>query len=147
MLRWRLIQKLSKSTKMLVMLLTSINNSKNLHHDENQALEKSGLFTYKNKIYGSKQFGAEECYSAVTNWKNGIESKNLKTFFPTNWSQEKVIQVVCQAAQNKIKDLTDPKAKHYKKYLCQTDDKLFIDIIFNKKNTIISAYPSEQNFI
>ena len=45
------------------------------HHDQNSALEKSGLFTFTDKIYGNAEFGAEECFIGITDWGNGVICK------------------------------------------------------------------------
>ena len=115
------------------------------HHDEYNKLEKSGLFNATNKMYGRVEFGAEECFIANLDFGNGILCKE-KTFFPASWSKEKTAQVIFEASQNKIKDLTLP-SHPYKKYLCQGVNNILIEIVINLKNTIISAYPSLENFI
>ena len=68
-----------------------------------------------------------------------------KTFFPSSWSKEKVIHVILEANQNRIKDVTLPFSP-YKTFLCQSSNNIFIEIIVDLKNTIISAYPSKDNF-
>jgi hypothetical protein len=120
-------------------------NLDGFHHDQYQELEKSGLFTYKNKVYGKAKYGAQECYQAKVNFGNGIVCNQDKTFFPASWSSEKVIQTICKAAQNRIKELPIQQ-KNYKKFECVTNDGLIVDIVINNKNMITSAYPSEINF-
>jgi len=80
------------------------------------------------------------------NFGNSIVYNENKTFFPPSWSSEKVIQTICGALQNKTEEIINPQIKNSKKYICQTKDGLFIDIIINNKNIVISAYPSEKNF-
>jgi hypothetical protein len=116
------------------------------HHDQYQALEKSGMFTYKNKAYGKAKHNAQKCYKAKVDFGSGIVSSQEKTFFPTSWSSEQVIQTICEAAQNRIEEIIKPEIKNSKKYLCQTKDGFFLDIVINNKNMIISAFPSEKNF-
>ena len=114
------------------------------HHDEYEFLEKSDLFKFVTKTYGDTNFGAEECFKATLNFGNGIISKE-KTFFPASWSREKTAQVIFEASQNRIKDLTSPDNPN-KHFLCQSLNNLLIEIIINQKNVIISAYPSKENF-
>ena len=115
------------------------------HHDESGLLEKSGLFSASNKIYGDAAFGAEECFAAFLDFGNGIISSNLKTFFPASWPKEKVIKVVFEAAQNRIKDLTIIGSPH-QTYLCKADNNMLLEIVISKKNVIISGYISIKNF-
>lgn len=116
------------------------------HHDEYGFLEKSGLFKFVTKTYGSPGFGSQECFIATTNWGNGIICKEDKTFFPSSWSKEKTAQVISEAAQHRIKELEKPK-KSQLKFLCQGPNNMLIDIVINQENVIVSAYPSEDNFL
>jgi len=115
------------------------------HHDEYSVLEKSGLFTYVDKIYGNAQFGAEECFKIKINFGNEIVSQKEKTFFPSSWSREKTVQVIFEAAQNRIEEIiiNNPAQR---KFECIGINNLIIEIMFNKQNVIISAYPSMKNF-
>lgn len=115
------------------------------HHDEYDVLEKSGMFSYVNKIYGRADCGAQECMKATLDFGNGIMTEGEKTFFPSSWSREKVAEVIFQASQNRVQDIT-PKSSPHKHFLCQGLDNLWIEVIINKKNIIISAYPSVKNF-
>jgi len=109
------------------------------HHDEYNALEKAGLFRYKNKEYGT-----EECFKATLDFENGITSEG-KTFFPSNWSREKTAEVIFEASQNRIEEIiiNNPSQR---KFECLGPNNLIIEIMFNKQNLIVSAYPSMKNF-
>ena len=109
-------------------------NLNDFHHDENRLLEKSGLFTFFNKIEGP-----DGIFKADVDFGDGLIHED-KTFFSSAWSREKVAQVIFEASQNRIADVTDPLQQYYKKYLCKKDN-LIIEIIFNKENIITSAYP------
>lgn len=113
------------------------------HHDEYSALEKSGSVQWKNKIHGKAEFEAEECFMADIDFGDGVICKR-KTFFSSSWSREKTARIIFEAAQNRIEDITEIGNPN-KKFLCQVSN-LFIEIIINSKNTIISAYPSLKNF-
>jgi len=115
------------------------------HHDEFATLEGSGLFTFLNKVYGSTAFGAEECFIAGLDFGDGIIVDKVKTFFSSNWSKEKVLEVIANALNNVIEDVTE-LGNPNKKYLCRSASKLFLEIIIDKNNSIISAYPSMKNF-
>ncbi len=121
-------------------------NLNGFHHDEYGALEQSGLFTFINKTYGQASLGAQECFKAHVDFGNGIVTKNMKIFFPSGWSREKTAQVIFEAAQNRIEDLSDPRLPHQKKYRCRHSNNMLIEIIFNKNNVMTSAYPSDKNF-
>lgn len=116
------------------------------HHDEYEALEKSGLFSFVNKIHGNEQFGAQECFIGISDWGSGIICDELKTFFPSSWPKEKVVHVILEANKNRIKEINIPQ-KNQKKFQCQGPNNMLIDIIINDKNMIISAYPSIDNFL
>ena len=116
------------------------------HHDEFGFLEKSGILQWQNKNYGLAEFGAEECFIADSDWGQGIICNNKKTFFPSHWSREKVTQIIFEAAQNRIEDITDPRQKNQRKYLCKGFNNILIEISINLKNVIVSAYPSKKNF-
>lgn len=118
-------------------------NLHGFHHDEYAFLEKSGILQWENKVYGKAEFGAEECFIVDVDFGDGIISKE-KTFFPSNWSREKTARVIFEASQNRI-ELTD-KSKGKLKFECRGINNMFIDIIIDNKNVIISAYPSKKNF-
>lgn len=108
-------------------------------------MEKSGLFKFITKTYGDHAFGAEECFIGITDWGNGIIYNKDKTFFPSSWSKEKTAQVIFEANKNRIKILDDTPSR--KQFECKGPNDLIIEIVIDSKNTIISAYPSLNNFI
>jgi len=107
------------------------------HHDEYSALEESGLFKFINKVDG------EGCFMADLDFGDGIISKG-KTFFSSMWSREQTARVIFEASQNRIRDLSEVGAPN-KTFLCKFLD-LLIEIVINRKNIIVSAYPSKENF-
>lgn len=113
-------------------------NLNGFHHDEYASLEQSGLFKFINKVNG-----VAECFMVDVDFGDGIISKG-KTFFPSNWSREKTARVIFEASQNKIRDLSEVGTPN-KTFLCQFLD-LLIEIVINRKNVIVSAYPSKENF-
>ena len=115
------------------------------HHDEFEALEKSGLFTFRNKVYGKAEFGAEEFFKADVDFGNGIICED-KTFFPSSYSREKIAECILQASQNRVEDISDSLLKKQKKYVCKSINNISIEILVNKDNVIISGYPSNNNF-
>ena len=115
------------------------------HHDESSTLEKSGLFTFSDKIYGQAEFGAEECFIGITDWGNGVICKETKIFFPSSWSKEKVINVILEANKNRIEELKKP-SNFQQKFLCQGPSNLYIEVVIDSNHTIKSAYPSQKNF-
>jgi hypothetical protein len=115
------------------------------HHDEYEELEKSGMFTYKNKTYGKAEYGAQECYKAQLDFGDSITPNTYKTFFPTSWPRHKVAQVICEAVQNRVIEVFAKNPNHIK-LECIGINNLILDIIVNSNNLIISAYPSLKNF-
>ncbi|MBV8660912.1 MAG: hypothetical protein JO129_02095 [Candidatus Dependentiae bacterium] len=120
-------------------------NLKGFHHDEYEFLEQSGLFKFISKTYANASKGAGECFIGTIDWGNGIISNELKTFFPSSWSKEKTAQVIFEATQNRIKFIEDVGLG--KKFQCQGQNNILIDIVINDKNVITSAYPSMDNFL
>jgi len=55
------------------------------------------------------------------------------------------LEVIANALNNVIEDITE-LGNPNKKYLCRSTSKFFLEIIIDKNNTIISAYPSIKNF-
>lgn len=96
-------------------------------------------------MYGDANFGAQECIYGALDWGDGIITQEIKTFFPASWSQEKVVEVIFEASQNKIEELII-KNPSQRKFECFGPSNLIIEIIFNQENVIISAYPSMKNF-
>jgi hypothetical protein len=109
------------------------------HHDANLQLHKSGMYKFIDKVYGKN-----ECYKAKLDFGHNIIPNKEKTFFPSSWSQEKVIKTIFEASQNRIEDISE-QGNPLKIYLCQAGS-FFIDIVINNKNVITSAYPSKKNF-
>jgi hypothetical protein len=118
------------------------------HYDANLLLEKSGMYKPINKVYGKAKYGAQECYKAKLDFGNEIKPIKEKTFFSANWSQEKVIQTILEAAQNRIQLIKEIGSGTKLSYLyeCKSKNNLFIDVVFNHQNIITSAYPSDKNF-
>ena len=114
------------------------------HHDEFGALEKSGLFTLRNKVYGKAELGAGEFFKADVDFGNGIICKG-KTFFPSSYSREKIAQCIFQASQNRIKEIEMPQ-KNQKKYECKNINNILIDIVIDCENVITSGYPNINLF-
>ncbi|MBP6869756.1 hypothetical protein KBC04_02655 [Candidatus Babeliales bacterium] len=108
------------------------------HHDELEALEKSGLCKFINRVEG------KDCFMADVDFGNGIICKG-KTFFSPSWSRKETAQIIFEASQNIIDDLTEVGDPN-KELLCQAPNGLFIEMIINLKNMIKSAYPSSKNF-
>ncbi|MBP6869399.1 hypothetical protein KBC04_00735 [Candidatus Babeliales bacterium] len=115
------------------------------HHDEYDALEKSGKLQWQNKKYGKAEYGAEECFMAESYWNNGILCES-KTFFPSSWTIEETARVVFEASKNKIEDLSDATQQNQNIYLCQGLNNLLIEIMIDSKNVITTGYPSKKNF-
>ena len=103
------------------------------------------MFIYVNPIYGDTAYGAGECIATYLDFGHDIRPDNLKNFFPQCWSQKETIQIIFEASQNKIEEITI-KNPLQKKFECRGKNNLIIDIVFNKENMIISAYPSLKNF-
>jgi len=97
------------------------------------------MYTFINKIESPNG-----CYKTQLNFGNNIIPEKEKTFFPPHWSQEKVIQTIFEASQNRIEDLSD-QDNPLQKFLCKVNS-FFIEIVINNKNIITSAYPSKKNF-
>jgi len=55
------------------------------------------------------------------------------------------LEVIANALNNVIEDITE-LGNQNKKYLCRSTSKLFLEIIIDENNSIISAYPSMKNF-
>ncbi len=111
------------------------------HHDELEALEKSGLCKFINRVEG------KDCFMADVDFGDGIICKG-KTFFSPSWSREKTAQVIFEASQDRLKMLDEEGSGTSIKrlYECKSLDGLIINILINFQNVIISAYPSENNF-
>ena len=115
------------------------------HHDQYGTLEKSGLFTYIDPIYGDATHGAQECIAAYLDFGHGIRPDTFKTFFPQSWSQQKTVEVIFQATQNILESVKLPNTNQTK-LVCKGPDNLLIEMTIDFKNIIKSAYPSKKNF-
>ena len=111
-------------------------NLNGFHHDEYGLLEKSGLFTFINKV---EIPGTGGCFKADVDFGDGIVSLG-KTFFSSDWSRERVAQAIFEASQNIVKDLTEDGDVN-KTFLCKFLD-ISIKVIISCKNLITSAYPT-----
>ena len=80
------------------------------HHDEYASLEQSGLFKFVNKV------DSGNCFIADLNFGNDIICKG-KTFFSSQWNREKTVQIIFEASQNIIEDITEVGDPN-KQFLC-----------------------------
>jgi hypothetical protein len=110
-------------------------NLSGFHHDLMSAIERTGVIEFANKVI----------------YKNGFYSANLvvdgakvpKSFFPSEWSREKVIQKICEAYNDFIKSNVIPKPRPNGKYLISgyIEEGIKIEIWITKKGKVVTAYP------
>jgi hypothetical protein len=106
------------------------------HHDLMQAIEKSGVFRFVDKVVHESGFYSAELYYGE-NFVKDI------TFFPADWSKRRVIEVIYEAYTDFIKSGMKP--------VLESNGKYRVDAVFNKyvsirmyitKDAVIkTAYP------
>jgi hypothetical protein len=105
------------------------------HHDFMSLFENSGVFEFANKV--KHQFGFY-CVDII------IEGKVFtKSFFPAEWTREKVISKIYEAYENFIKNNDIPKSQPNGTYKIQSciQEGIEIEMYITKKGKILTAYP------
>ncbi len=106
------------------------------HHDFMNALEKSGIVEFANKVVYDNGF-----YKAVL-LHNGKVVKQVATFFPSHWSRQKVIETIYEAYGNFLKSGVAAELKKGK-FLVKglTNDGVTIEMYLTQSGQIVTAYP------
>ena len=114
----------------------SIDKLGGFHHDLAGIMENSKLVQLSNKIV--KENG---CYIADVI----IEGKCFrdKTFFPQDWPRQKVIDKICEAYKNSIKEGNLPLLGRDGKYSlqCYTNEGIEITMYITQNGELKTAYP------
>lgn len=108
------------------------------HHDPMNIIEKSGILKFANK-----KFGKNGIYKAKV-FFNGNEYN--KTFFPTDWSREKVISKIYEAYDDFISNganATVTKGGQYK-ISGLTSEGIEIEMYITKKGRVTTVYPTSR---
>jgi hypothetical protein len=109
------------------------NRWKGFHHDYMGRMEKKGIVTFTNETVCPKTgiIKANVSYNGIV--------KEGKTFFPREWSPEKVIEKITEAYNN-FSDL--PRWEGTSQiYDCFTNEGMKIRIVFTEQGIMVTAYP------
>jgi len=106
------------------------------HHDMMGLVEKSGIFEFANKRMLSNGF-----YKAELFFK-GHKVKEV-TFFPSNWSREKVISKIIEAYENAIKSGIELSLEPNQKYKLagMIEEGIEIEMHITQQGKVTSGYP------
>jgi hypothetical protein len=106
------------------------------HHDFMEIIEKSGVIKFVNKTVYTAGF-----YKA-TLVGDGLRALK-KSFFPAEWTREKVISKIYEAYENFVKNGGIPKLEHNGTYKIQSciQEGVEIEMYITKKGKILTAYP------
>jgi len=112
------------------------------HHDINNILEKSGLFKFINKVMFTNGYYKTNIEMIGTYTNTLIQ----KSFFPTHWSREYVLQTIHYVLKNAqvVQEITNHKTQMVESLILQgfTQDNISVKVIFNiALKSIVSAYP------
>ncbi len=69
-----------------------------------------------------------------------------KTFFPSNWSREKVIRTMFEEVYKNYTEKIQSSKNNYFELLGKTIENIEIRIITDEKNQMITFYPTYKNF-
>ena len=107
------------------------------HHDLKNAIEKSGLIEFANKIITKSGF------YEVTLFHEGNVAKKVATFFPAHWSREKVISKIHEAYNNFLKSGEKAIPKDGGKYVIRglIEEGIKIEMYITANGVITTAYP------
>lgn len=105
------------------------------HHDPSDLLGENNIFNLVNKFSKEGFYGGELYY-------NGERIKNI-TFFPVDWSREKVVIKIYEAYDNFIKNGETKFKKRGNKYIIDSviEEGINIIIVIKEDGLITSAYP------
>lgn len=105
------------------------------HHDLLNRIEKSGVIKFVNKIMHKNGFYSTDLVV------DGI--KVSKTFFPSEWSREQVVEKIYEAYHNFVKSGVKPKLRPNQKYLISgsISEGIEIEMWITQKGKIVTAYP------
>ncbi len=105
------------------------------HHDLMNAIEKSGAIEFANKVMHKNGFYSADLII------DGL--KTPKTFFPSEWPRDKVIEKIYEAYHNFIKSGVIPKPRPNEKYLISGTiaEGIDIEMWVTKKAKVVTAYP------
>lgn len=105
------------------------------HHDLMNAIEKSGAIEFANKVMHKNGFYSADLII------DGM--KTPKTFFPSEWPREKVVEKIYEAYHNFIKSGVIPKPRPNEKYLISGTiaEGIDIEMWVTKKGKVVTAYP------
>lgn len=108
----------------------------NVHHDYMCKLENAGYFNLKNKInldsgiyYGKLQ----------KKLPNGHKIRSFKTFFPCQWTQEKVIEKIFEAYDNYDQEIKFEFNKAI--IISETNEGIKIKMVITDAGEILTAFP------
>jgi hypothetical protein len=107
------------------------------HLDPMNKIENSGIFEFKNKVISPNGvYKADVMY-------NGKIAKWEGTFFPADWSREKVISKIYEAYDNFIKNGGSPDLMRDRKYKVEgfTQEGIKVVMHITENGLITSAYP------
>jgi hypothetical protein len=105
------------------------------HHDYLRIFETEGLIAYKDVVEGpASSFSAR----TIINGKD----HGLKSFFPPQWSHEKVIETIKALCRARYTDPLNDEIKGRDVFTAKTPEGLTVKIVFDRKESrVITAYP------
>ena len=111
------------------------------HHDPNQMVEKCGIFEFRNKVKG--KFG---CYSADIYLNDHFV--DTKTFFPADWTREKVAEKIREAYINFNQSNAIADIERDGKYFISgfTQEGIEIHMYFTPKDLMTTAYINIETY-
>src|SRR5690606_20709333 len=115
----------------------TLSNISGFHHDFYGYIEKNGPFEFVNKVMHKSG-----CYT-VDILHEGFTVKKEGTFFPKEWSREKVVDKIYEAVENFKKSGAVPELTDKGKYKISglTSEGIKIEMYITKNGQITTAYP------
>jgi hypothetical protein len=106
------------------------------HHDLLNAVEKSGMFEFANKIIEKGGFYTADLFH------QGQFVKSI-SFFPAHWPREKVIEAIGEVYDNFIKsgEIAELLSNGKYRIVGALQNGIKIEMYITKKGKITSAYP------
>jgi hypothetical protein len=107
------------------------------HHDCMHVIEKSGVIEFTNKVMNKDGFYTTDLIH------QGTVVKPQATFFPAEWSREKVVSKIYEAYNNAVENSLVPEFRNDGKCFIQglTNEGIEIEMYMTSKGKIVTAYP------
>ena len=107
------------------------------HHDYMNIVEKEGIIEFANKVINKHGVYSVDLMYGTAEIKRG------KTFFPSDWSREKVINAIYEAYENFMQSGVPPLLAKNGKYELSgfTKEGIKIEMYITKNGRVTTAYP------